>query len=109
MTCGMIARTAIALAVFATWSQPVSADSFRNFGGNCRPQGNLSTPSDRTCVAGIAIDVSPGGGGFCVRPTDSSARPVFKIALSRIRSAPAQICVRKASIVATERARQALR
>jgi hypothetical protein len=109
MTCGMIARTAVALAVLAAWSQPTSADSFRNFSGNCLLQGNLSTPKDRACVAAVAMDVSATGGAFCIRPTDSSTRPVLEIALSRIRFVSRQICPRAGSIVAAQRVQQVLR
>jgi hypothetical protein len=109
MTCAMIARTAAALAVLATWSQPTSADSFRNLGGNCLLQGNLSIPNDRACVAAVAMEVSARGGGFCIRPTDPSARPVLATALSRIRSVSRQICPRAGSIVAAQRVQQVLR
>jgi hypothetical protein len=109
MTCAMIARTAAALAVLAAWSQPTSADSFRNFSGNCLVQGNLSIPNDRTCVAAAAMEVSVPGGGLCIRPTDPSARPVLEIALSRRGSASRQICPRAGSIVAAQRVQQVLR
>jgi hypothetical protein len=102
MTCGMIARTAVAMAVLATLSQPTSADSFRNFSGNCLLQVNLSTLNDRPCMAAVAMDVAARGGGFCIRPTAPSARPALEIALSRIRSAAPQICSREASIVAAQ-------
>jgi hypothetical protein len=114
MTCGLIARTAFALAVLATWSQPASAETFRTFSGNCRLQANLkvnlkanlSTPNDRACMAAIAMNVSAHGGGFCIRPT--AARPVLDIALSRIRSASRQICPRASSIVAAQHVQQVL-
>ena len=109
MTCVMIPRTAVALAVLAAWSQPASADSFQNFGGKCHLQGNLSTPNDRGCGAALATEVSVRGGGFCIRPTDPSARPVLEIALSRRGSASRQICPRAGSIVAAQRVQQVLR
>lgn len=104
----MIARTAVALAVLTIWSQSSSADPLRNFSGNCLLNRNLSIPDDRACV-GIATDVSVGESDFCVRSAASSARPVLEIALSRIRSAPRQICPRVGSVAAAQRLQEALR
>ena len=108
MNCGMIARTAVALAVLATWNQPSSADPLRNFSDNCALYGNLSIPDDPACVA-VGTDVSVGGSEFCVRTMAPSARPVLEIALSRIRSAPRQVCPRAGSVAATQRPQEVLR
>jgi hypothetical protein len=108
MTCVMIARTAVVLAVLATWSQPASADSLRNFSGNCLLYGNLSIPDDSACAA-VAADVSVGGSDFCIHSTVPSARLVLEIALSRIRSAPRPICPRADSVAVAQRPQQVLR
>jgi len=108
MTCGMIARTAVALTVLAIWNQPSSADPLRNFSDNGLLYGNLSIPDDRACV-GAATDVPVGGSYFCVRSAAPAARPILEIALSRIRSAPRQICPRAGSIPAAHRLQQVLR
>ncbi|WFU15875.1 hypothetical protein [Bradyrhizobium sp. CB3481] len=107
MTCGMIARTAVALAVLTIWNQSSSADPLRNFSGNCLLMGNLSIPDDRACMS-VATDVPVGQSDFCFRSAAAAARPVLEIALSRIRSSSRQICPRAGS-VAAQRVQQVLR